>query len=276
MTQLADVDLSGELPGLTYSKSEHIAVLTLNRPHVGNSLTRAMRPVVRAIWDDVRTDDDIRVLIITGAGNRHFCTGLDLADAQASGGTSTTGGPLAEEMVWSPMHFGIWKPIIVALNGLVTGSGLHIVGDADIVVAEEHVSVMDTHTTVGMVGGVENVALARRLPLGSVLRITFQGKYYRMPASRAYALGLIDELVPTGQALDTSMDIARDICRNSPTAISLSKQAIWAAGSAGQLEAQELGWALARMHWSHPDFAEGPRAFVEKRDPVWQQTGRQT
>jgi E-phenylitaconyl-CoA hydratase len=276
VSQLTDVDLSGQLPGLTYRKSEHIAVLTLDRPEVGNSLTRAMRPVVRAIWDDVRTDDEIRVLIITGAGNRHFCTGMDLADSQASGGTTTTGGPLADEMVWSPMHFGVWKPIIVALNGLVAGSGLHIVADADIIVAEEHATIMDTHTSVGMVGAVENAALARRLPLGSVLRITFAGKYYRMPASRAYTLGLIDELVPSGQAYDTAMNIARDICRNSPAAVSLSKQAIWAIGSAGQLAAQELGWALARMHWSHPDFAEGPRAFVEKRDPVWQPSHRMT
>jgi enoyl-CoA hydratase/carnithine racemase len=172
------------------------------------------------------------------------------------------------------MHFGVWKPIIVALNGLVAGGGLHFVADADIVVAEEHVAIMDTHTSVGMVGAVENIALARRLPLGSVLRMTYAGKYYRMSASRAYALGLIDELVPTGQGYNTAVEIAHDICRNSPTAISLSKQAIWSIEASNQTTAQEFGWALARMHWSHPDFTEGPRAFVEKREPNWSRPGR--
>jgi E-phenylitaconyl-CoA hydratase len=269
MSENMKVDLTTELPGILYEKIGSVAVMTLNRPDVGNALSRAMRPVVQAIWEDVKEDDSVRALIITGAGDRHFCTGLDLAEANVSGGTSTGGGRVKKEIVWSPLHAEVWKPVICAVNGLVAGGGLHFVADADIVVGTENADVMDTHTNVGMVGAVENIALAHRLPIGSVLRMTFMGRSYRMPAQRAYQLGLYDEIVPTGESLSTAMEIAKAIAQNSPAAVSLSKQAIWSLGLSSLNEAQEYGWALARMHWAHPDFAEGPKAFVERRPPEW-------
>jgi enoyl-CoA hydratase/carnithine racemase len=263
------VDLRAELPGIRFTRTGHIAVMTLDRPERGNALTAGMRPVVRAIWEEVRDNADIRALIITATGNRHFCTGVDLVEAKASGGTTTGSGPVGEEIVWSPMHFGVWKPIVCALNGLVSGGGLHFVADADIVVAGEHVEIMDTHTTVGMVGAVENVALTARLPIGSVLRMTMMGASYRMPAARAYELGLIDELVARGDELGAATDIAEKIARNSPAAVRLSKEAIWSARLGPLLQAQEAAWELAKAHRAHPDFAEGAAAFVERRAPRW-------
>jgi enoyl-CoA hydratase/carnithine racemase len=121
-----------------------------------------------------------------------------------------------------------------------------------------------------MVGALENVGLARRLPLGSALRMTLQGRDFRMPAARAYQLGLVDELVETpGEALPAALAIARSMLRNSPQAMALSKQAVWGALERGYADALETAWGLLRLHWSHPDFAEGPRAFAEKREPRW-------
>jgi E-phenylitaconyl-CoA hydratase len=263
------VDLSGPLPGLRYEKSGFVAIMTLDRPDRGNALTRAMRPVVRAIWEDVRNDDSVRALVITGAGDRHFCTGLDLLDARMSGGTSTGDGTAHEEIVWSPLNFDVWKPVICALNGLVAGGGLHFLADADIVVAGEHVEIMDTHTSVGMVGAVENVALAQRLPIGSVLRMTLVGNGYRMSAARAHQLGLVDELVSAGSERQRAIDIGEQIAENSPAAVRLSKQAIWSSKLEPMRKAQEAAWSLAKSHWSHPDFAEGAAAFAEHRPPRW-------
>jgi enoyl-CoA hydratase/carnithine racemase len=263
------VDLSGDLSGIRYTKSGHLAIMVLSRPERGNALTRAMRPIVRAIWEDVRDDPNVRALVITGAGQRHFCTGLDLSDPDSVGGSSDGTGSVAEEIVWSPLHFGVWKPIVCALNGLVAGGGLHFVADADIVVAGEHVEIMDTHTSVGMVGAVENVALTNRLPIGSVLRLTLMGKHYRMPAARAYQLGLVDELVAPGDELAAAIEIAKLIAENSPTATRLSKQAVWSAKVGTTAAAQETAWQMAVAHRAHPDFAEGPKAFNERRPPHW-------
>jgi enoyl-CoA hydratase/carnithine racemase len=129
---------------------------------------------------------------------------------------------------------------------------------------------MDTHVNVGMVGAIENIGLAKRLPLGAALRMTLMGRHYRMPAQRAYALGLVDELVPTAaEVLPAALEMARLIAQNSPQAVSLSKQAIWSSLEGGYRESLEHGWALLRSHWNHPDFLEGPRAFGEKREPTW-------
>jgi enoyl-CoA hydratase/carnithine racemase len=144
-----------------------------------------------------------------------------------------------------------------------------MVVDADIILATPEATFMDTHVNVGMVGAVENIGLAKRLPLGSALRITLLGRSYRMPADRAYQLGMVDELVPRAELLATAETMAREMMRNSQHAMELSKQAIWNSLEMGYTPAMEYGWALLRMHWQHPDFTEGPRAFAEKREPTW-------
>jgi E-phenylitaconyl-CoA hydratase len=263
------LDLAGQLDGVRYRKDGHIAYMVLDRPERGNALTAGMRPIVRAIWADVAADAEIRVLIITGSGSRHFCTGLDLVDPDSAGGTSPGVGSVSEEVDWSPLHFGVWKPVVCAVNGLVAGGGLHFIADADIIVAGEHAAFMDTHTSVGFVGAVENVALTNRLPIGSVLQMTLMGKHYRMSATRAHQLGLVDELVPQGEELAKAAAIAELIAQNSPVATQLSKQAIWSFKQGQMAAAQEFAWDLAKSHRQHPDYTEGPKAFAEKRAPRW-------
>ena len=263
-----DIDLDQPLDGLIYEKRDHVAYLTLNRPERGNALAGFMAAPVKAIWEEVRDDDWIRCAIVTGAGERHFCTGADLGIVAANARVSGT-GPVSDEVFWSPHQNRVWKPVICAVNGLVAGGGLHFVVDSDIIVAADHAAFMDTHANVGMVGAIENIGLAKRLPLGSALRMTLQGRDYRMSAERAYQLGLVDELVPADKLMETAEEIARSILKASPQAISLSKQAVWSSVEMGYKNAIEYGYALLRLHWQHPDFIEGPRAFAERRDPHW-------
>ncbi|WP_420881273.1 enoyl-CoA hydratase/isomerase family protein [Rhodococcus sp. (in: high G+C Gram-positive bacteria)] len=269
MTQQAEQAVTSTAPEVLFEKRDHIAYITLNRPHKGNSLTGSMMPVMREVWGEVRDDPSIRAAIVTGAGERHFCTGADVDAVASRGGMSTGTGPLTDEVYWSPRQNRVWKPVICAANGLVAGAGLHFVVDADIVVASETVSFMDTHVNVGLVGAMENIGLAKRLPLGTALRMTLMGRDYRLPAQRAYQLGLVDELVAADQVMATAEEIAHSIVRNSPAAVSLSQQAIWNSLEMGYTQACEYGWALLRMHWGHPDSKEGPRAFSERREPRW-------
>jgi len=95
------------------------------------------------------------------------------------------------------------------------------------------------------------------------------GKDYRMPATRAYELGLVDEMIEQDQLRKSAREMAAVIAANSPAAVQRSKQAIWQSREVGYAHAAEYGWALVRMHWGHPDFREGPLAFREKRPPNW-------
>ncbi|WP_238009895.1 enoyl-CoA hydratase/isomerase family protein [Dactylosporangium sp. AC04546] len=255
--------------GIEYDERDGIATIRLNRPDVGNALSRRMRPRLRELWAKVRDDPSVRVVIVTGTGDRHFCTGADVREVADTGTTTSGQGTVAEDIVWSPLQNQVWKPVICAVNGLVAGGGLHFVADADVVVAADHAQFMDTHVSVGQVGAVENIGLARRLPLGTVLRMTLTGKGFRLDAARAYQLGLVDELVPAAGLMDTAWELAVAIAANSPSAVSRSKQAIWGAAERPHQEALEYGWELARRQWTHPDFLEGARAFVQRRPPQW-------
>ena len=263
------IDLSGELPGLIYEKRDHIAYITINRPDRANTLHSSMVEPIKAIWSEIREDPWIRCTVVTATGDRFFSTGADVGAVAARGGVAAGKGPLYEEVHWSPRQNRVWKPTVTAVNGMVAGAGLHFVVDADIIVAAEHAVFLDTHVNVGMVGAIENIGLAKRLPLGSALRMTLCGKKYRMSAERAHQLGLVDEVVPADKLLETADEIAHQIAANSPTAVQLSMQCLWGSLEMPYTQSMEYAWALLRMHWDHPDFKEGPRAFAEKRDPVW-------
>lgn len=256
--------------GLRVQQHNAIVVLTLDRPDRGNSLTPDMHAEIRRVWEWIRTDPDVRATVITGSGDRHFCTGTDVGGVAERGSTTAGDGPFRDSVFWTSRQNGVWKPTICAVNGVVAGGGLHFVVDSDIVVAADTSSFLDTHVNVGMVGAIENIGLLQRLPLGTVLRMTLQGKSFRLDAARAYQLGLVDELVRPHELLDTAMAIAEEVARNSPEAAARSLEAIWSSLGVPYDQALEYGWSLVRRHWRHPDFAEGPRAFVERRPPRWQ------
>lgn len=266
-----EIDLTKPLDGVLYTKRDHIARIALDRVDRGNSLTPGMQEIFRAIWADVRDDPEVRVAILSASGKKHFCTGFDVAEADSEEADSVFNNrPLAEAVFWSPYQNRVWKPVICVVGGLCVGGGHHFVVDADVVIASRGAAFMDTHVNVGMVGALENVGLAKRLPLGAALRMTLMGRHYRMPAERAYQLGLVDELADTSeQALALAEEMAEKMLENSPQAMALSKQAVWGSVERGYAEALENAWALLRLHWGHPDFEEGARAFAEGRAPDW-------
>ncbi|HJO24384.1 MAG: enoyl-CoA hydratase/isomerase family protein [Myxococcota bacterium] len=266
------VDLSGPLDGVCYERrSDGIAVIKLSRTERGNSLAPHMQPILRAIWGEVRDDPAIRIAVVTADGERHFCTGFDVSEAEGDEADEIFNDrPLAEAVHWSPHQNRVWKPVICAVQGLCVGGGLHFVVDSDVVVASRNAAFVDTHVNVGMVGALENIGLAKRLPLGTALRMTLQGRDFRLPAERAWQLGLVDELVDTpADVFPAALEIATSMLKNSPQAMARSKQAVWGSLERGYGEALEAGWDLLRGHWQHPDFTEGPRAFGEKREPRW-------
>jgi enoyl-CoA hydratase/carnithine racemase len=254
---------------LRFEVEDRIAVLTLDRPDRGNSINPQMMMDLEHAWTRIQTDLEIRVAVITGAGERHFCTGADVSDLkQGVGGLNNR--QYHEENRFTARMMHVTKPVVCAVNGLVNGGGLHFVADSDIVVSRDDVEFMDTHVSVGQVSALESVGVARRAGLGAALLMGLAGRGYRMPARRAYELGLVDLLEPTADAARArAMELARAIAQNSPQAMSLTKRAIWGVVENSEPQATHYAWEMLKSHWTHPDFDEGPKAFNEKRPANW-------
>ena len=266
------IDVNQPMEGVRYEKEGGIATITISRVERGNSLTPAMQSMFRAIWSDVRDNPEVRVAVISAEGERHFCTGFDVSEADSDNAAEEVfvDKPLREAVFWSPYQNAVWKPVICVVNGTCVGGGHHFVVDSDIVIASRNAKFVDSHVNVGMVGAIENIGLAKRLPLGTALRMTLMGNSYRLSSERAHQLGLVDELMETPtEARALAQEMADQLLKNSPQAMALSKRAIWASLEQGYQESLETGWDLLRSHWNHPDFEEGPKAFAEKREPVW-------
>ena len=249
--------------------SDHVALFTLNRPAEGNSLSPELLIALEEAWNRVENDDAIRVAILTGSGERHFCTGAAVGALKVGMGTLHN-KPNAAVNRFSPRMCHVTKPVICAVNGLVNGGGLHFVADCDIVIASAQAVFMDTHVSVGQVSALESIGIARRAGIGAALLMGLVGRSYRMPAERAYQLGMVDLLEPDAAGtMARARELAKSIAANSPQALALTKRAIWASTELNDPAAADHGWELLKSHWTHPDFEEGPKAFAEKRAPNW-------
>ena len=254
---------------LLFEVEDHVATLTLNRPGQGNSLTPELLSALEAAWARIEDEAVIRVAIITGAGERHFCTGAAVGVLQIGMGTLHNKPNAAVNRFTSRMCH-VSKPVICAVNGLVNGGGLHFVADSDIVVTSAQAAFMDSHVSVGQVSALESIGIARRAGVGAALLMGLAGRAYRMPAERAYQLGMVDLIEPgAAEALARARALAKDIAANSPQAVALTKRAIWSSTELPDPAAADFAWELLKSHWAHPDFEEGPKAFAEKRPPNW-------
>lgn len=256
---------------LLYDVEDGVATITLNRPERHNAITRTMATELGRAWTAVKSDPDVVCALVTGAGGKALCTGMDVADV-ASGAAFVDGPRDEDDPPWlhmTALQNECWKPVITAVNGMVCGGGLHFVADSDLVVCSETATFFDTHVRVGLVAGLEPVGLTRRIPLEAVLRMALLGGAERMTAEQALAIGLVGEVLPAEAVLPRARELAGMISQHSPTALARSKRAIWRSLEVGLHEALDDTWKIIREHVECPDLREGSVAFVEKRKPRW-------
>ena len=144
----------------------HVLIATIDRQDRMNALNQAVHDELRETWMGLKEDRSVRAIVITGAGERAFCTGMDLQDFASRGGPRPIKADVKDEMRQTPLECDVWLPTIVAVNGVCTGAGLHFVADADVVVASTRSSFLDTHVSVGQVAAVEPITLLPRIGLG--------------------------------------------------------------------------------------------------------------
>jgi enoyl-CoA hydratase len=244
--------------------------LLFNRPDSLNAMNSVMRSELADAWLELDRDPEVRVIVNTGEG-RAFQTGADVAELAGDGVGMER---YRESMEAYDLHFTAWhqqvgKPVIAAVNGICAGGGFHWIADADIVIASTAAQFTEPHVSVGQVVALESIGLLRKMPFEAVMRMALVGRYERMPAHRAYELGMVSQLVPPEQLRDAAQELAEKIARNSPAAMAATKRALWGALETGLTEACRQGAREVVGVWGHPDQEEGPRAFAEKREARW-------
>jgi enoyl-CoA hydratase len=242
-----------------------------NRPERLNAMDALMREEFAVAWRELDGDPDVRVIVHTGEG-RAFQTGVDVGEIASDGVGMERYRESTENF---DLHFTAWhqqvgKPVITAVNGICAGGGFHWIADADIVIAASDAQFFDPHVSVGQVVAMEAIGLARRIPFEAVMRMACVSSAERLSASRAYELGMISQIVdPPARLRDEGQALAEKIARNSPAAMRATKKALWGALEMGLTDACRAGARELVSMWGHPDQEEGPKAFAEKREPVW-------
>jgi enoyl-CoA hydratase/carnithine racemase len=265
---------------VTFSKFDTLIVerhgpvgwLINNRPEQLNAMSGHKRDEFGDAWLELDADPEVKVIVHTGEG-RAFQTGVDVQELATDG----MGMERYRESVenWD-LHFTAWqqgvqKPVITAINGICAGGAFHWVAEADIVIAASDAQFFDPHVSVGQVVAIEAIALLRKMPFESVMRMALVGRYERMNAERAYELGMISQIVdPPEQLREVAQELGETIAKNSPAAMRATKRALWGALEHGLTEGCRAGAQELVSMWGHPDQTEGPLAFAEKRPARWE------
>ena len=205
--------------------------ITLNRPERINAFNGAMERDMRAAWTIVRDSDAIRVVVLTGAGDRGFCSG---ADRRAEDDERIS--QLLATNLWNREDVGaflgpksnrVYKPVITAVHGIACGGAFYMLGESDIIVASEDATFFDPHTTYGLTAVFEPILARQWLPYGEVMRMVLLGNDERISAQRALDLGFVTDVVTREQLLPTAYGLAERIAAKPPAAVQGSIYALW-------------------------------------------------
>ncbi|KUL27504.1 enoyl-CoA hydratase/isomerase family protein [Streptomyces regalis] len=215
---------------VTTDKDTGVTVVTLDRPEHLNAIDLAMRDELVAGWRELRFDDTVRAVVLTGAGERAFCTGLD-RDVVVPQPDSPymMDDPLLRV---GPKSNDLWKPVVAAVRGMACGGAFYLLGEADFVVADTTATFFDPHTTYGMVSAYESMLMALRMPPGEAARMALMGSAERLSARRAHEVGLVSELTEPGGALAAAVDCATVIAGYPTEGVQGTVRALWAAREA--------------------------------------------
>ena len=221
---------------ITVDVQDYIVTITFNRPEHLNAFNIQMIREFDYLWRTIRSDDLVRVIVITGKG-RAFSIGRDAQEMASTPREELN--PLGKQPIelLSPKWQGVWKPVIAAVNGLCGASGLYWVNEADIVIASTDAQFYDSHINIGAPALNEVLGLARRIPIGEATRLALLSLDERMSAQRAHQIGLVSEIVPAEELLDRARYLAQLIAAKSPVAVQTTVRGTWEAFGLDRQEA---------------------------------------
>ena len=252
---------------LDYLADDRVARITLNRPNADNAISTEMGALLTEVVEDIAVRTVVRVVIVTGAGDRAFSVGSDLRQRKAM----TKEDWLRQRQAFDRTLYTVRqlrKPIFAAVNGIAYGGGCELAQSTDFIIASTSATFGQPEAMLGLAaGGGSPALLPRVLPRGKALQMLMTGD--PITADEAYRLGMVNELHEPDELLPAALRIADKIAGNSPTAVQAVKRAVQLG------EGQPIEQAIAIMmdaHWRsavHPDRVEGIGAFNEGRDPTF-------
>ena len=246
---------------IDYKKEGKIAIFTINRPEAFNSMNMQALQELRDVMMDFRDDPELWVGIITGAGEKAFCSGADINETLS----------FMKEHQTSPWAFPdtpmrgleIWKPLIAAINGVALGGGLEIALSCDIRIAAENARLGTPEVTLGIIPGWgATQRLPRVIPWAKAAELLFTGK--PIDAQEAYRIGLVNKVVPLEQLMPAAKEYAEAICQAAPLAVRAAKEAMIRGYGMTLEEGLRLENSLIAYTFNTEDFVEGVAAFTEK------------
>ncbi|MBV9842327.1 MAG: crotonase/enoyl-CoA hydratase family protein [Sphingomonadaceae bacterium] len=264
-------ETSSDQPAALVERRGHVMIVTLNRPKARNAVNRALWVDVGKALAEAERDLEVRVVIITGAGDQSFCAGADL---KALSRGETIAPEDAEQQAWGfagIVSHAISKPLIAAVNGTALGGGTEIALACDLAVAADSASFGLPEVKRGIVAGAGGAfRIVQQLPKKIAMEMLLTGD--PIDAARALELGLVNAVVPRSELIDAALALAERIAVNAPVSVQASKRIALGIAN-GKIAADEPLWARShsegKVVMRSEDAKEGPRAFAEKRKPVW-------
>lgn len=262
---------------IIYEERDGVAWVTLNRPEVHNAFNLQMQRELKDVWRTMRTNDEVHCAVLTGAGEKAFCAGIDRQETMGDWtsaddvtGTSATGVGGASKTPWhfddpgeniGPKTNDLWKPVIAAVNGIACAGAFYMLGEVDFIIASEGATFFDPHVTFGMTACFESIHMLQKMPFGEIMRIALLGTSERMTAQRAYQVGLVSEVVAADALHEAAAWAAGEIAKAPPIAIQGTVRAIWMARELSRMQALDAGRMLIRLGSDPASLFEGQRAF---------------
>lgn len=250
-----------------YEKDRRIAYVTIDRPEVLNAISPPTKAELNSVFADFVADEDLWVAIITGAGERSFCAGADLKYRVNEEDEHELRNP-GTRQPWALDE--CLKPVIAAVNGYAVGGGLEMAMRCDIIIAAQHARFGLPEPKRGLLsdtGGV--LKLPRRIPYHLAMELILTGKL--VSAQEAYRMGLVNEVVPLADLMPTAKRWADEILECAPLSLRAAKELIMRVGDlpmAVGVSSIESLHSVRKLRDSD-DYTEGPKAFAEKRKPIW-------
>jgi enoyl-CoA hydratase len=239
-----------------------IALITINRPAQRNCLSKDVRDGLYAAWGRFEADDEARIAILTGAGDKAFCAGGDLKEMVETGLKVPPRDmfPVPYEVIT------LSKPTIAAVNGVAFAGGWMIAQGCDLCVASTTATFAITEVKVGR-GSPWAAPLIHMIPQRIFMEIVLTGK--PISAARAYEIGLVNRLAEPEVLIDAAYALAREVIAGAPLSVAAARQTVMLSTEMGRAAALDAAWAAHETAYNSEDAQEGPRAFAEKRTPQW-------
>lgn len=251
-----------------YRMDGHIVTITMNRPERLNAMDATQSAGLREAWRRFRDDPDAWVAIITGAGERAFCSGADLKDMSASRERGDAPNFVAREMEPSlESGFDVFKPTIAAINGVAIGIGLTVAMACDFRIAAEHARFGYTEVQRGIPTVIGAIRTSWVTGMQTALELLLTGEIFDIEYARQR--GFVNQIVPGPEVMPAARALAEKLCRNGPLAMNVTKEIVIRGQRMPMADAWRFGESLRAHARMTEDAREGPRAFVEKRQPVF-------